>query len=251
MKKWILLTCLISIQSSAASLGTYRIYLDSENSQQKFMVKNDSATPEKCDVSFSYMAYDGKGGVKKLSNTEQAALSEPAIKHLRYSPRQFTIKPKSSQYIAFSYRRQINDKSAEYRTYANIQCIEVDTRLQKGITLKPTIMHSVPLVIRTGKTSDFDVSIAFTRIKQIKNNINFRLTHQGNRSVYGDLNLVDAAGDKVKVLQRNVVIYPEMKYKDFDFSLAGFNNKNMNIVFKETGKYNAKKLFTLPLAGAL
>jgi len=242
---------LISITTSAASLGTYRIYLDNENRQQKFIVKNSNNIPEKCDVSFSYMAYDGKGGVKKLSSAEQATLSEPAIKRLRYSPKQFTIKPKSFQYIAFNYRRQINDKTDEYRTYANIQCIEVDKETKKGITLKPTIMHSVPLVIRTGKPSGLTANLTFTQIIQQQNNLTFRLSHQGERSVYGDITLVNAKGDKLKLLQRNVVIYPEMNYKDFSFSLAGFNNKNMKIVFTETGIYSGRKVFELAINGEL
>jgi hypothetical protein len=251
MKKWIILSCLISIQSGAASLGTYRIYLDNEHRQQKFIVKNSSAIPEKCDISFSYMAYDDNGAVKELSSAEQTALSAPAIKRLRYSPRQFTIKPKSFQYIAFNYRRQINDKPAEYRTYANIQCMQVDDQVKKGITLKPAIMHSVPLVIRTGKSTNLDADLVFSQIKKQNNNIAFRLAHQGNRSVYGDLNLVNAKGDKLKLLQRNVVIYPEMKYKDFAFSLAGFNSKNMKIAFQETGAYSNNKQFTLPVTGEL
>jgi len=251
MKKWIILSCLISIQSGAASLGTYRIYLDSENKQQKFIVKNNSQTPEKCEISFSYMSYTDSGIVVKQSKSEQAILSESAIKRLRFSPRQFTIKPKSFQYVAFNYRRQINDTPAEHRTYANIQCLKVDTEIKEGISLKPTIMHSVPLVIRTGKTTDLDAKLVFSQIDQQTNSITFRLTHQGNRSVFGDLNLIDAKGDKLKVLQQNVVIYPEMKYKDFSLSLGNFTNKNMRIAFQEKGKYSNNKQFSLPLKGEL
>lgn len=251
MKKWIIFCCLISLQSGAASLGTYRIYLDSEHRQQKFIVKNGSEIPEKCDISFSYMAYNDNAEVEKTTILEQTSLSEPATSRLRYSPKRFTIKPRSFQYIAFNYRRQINDKPAEHRTYVNIQCIKVDEKLKKGVTLKPTIMHSVPLVIRTGKATDLDANLVFSQIKHIGKNIAFRLTHQGSRSVYGDLNLVDAKDDKLTVLQRNVVIYPEMKYKNFAFSLADFAGKNMRIEFQETGVYNNKKRFILPVKGDL
>lgn len=252
MKKLILLSCFISIQSSAASIGTYRIYLDGEHRQQKFMVKNSSSHHEKCQISFDYMAYT-KGGaqIKKLSSEDKATLSEPATKRLRYSPRQFTIKPKSAQYIAFSYHRQINDKPAEYRTYANIKCLEVDAQVKKGMNFTPNIMHSVPLVIRTGKSSDLDANLVFSQIKQQGKAIAFRLEHQGNRSVYGDLNLINAKGDKLKLLQRNVVIYPEMSYKDFSFSLAGFTDKNMRVAFQETGTYRNNKQFSLLIEGEL
>ena len=82
------------------------------------------------------MAYDDKGGVKKLTDVEQAALSRPAITHLRFSPKKFTIEPKSFQYIAFTYRRQINDEPAEHRTYVDIQCFPLNKKTKKGINLK-------------------------------------------------------------------------------------------------------------------
>ncbi|AGH45409.1 hypothetical protein [Paraglaciecola psychrophila] len=252
MKKWIILSILFSMQSEAASVGTYRIYLDSEHRQQKFMVKNNSADHEKCNISFDYMAYEEGGGeVIKLSSEEKVALSTPATKRLRYSPRQFTIKPKSAQYVAFNYKRQINDNPAEYRTYANIKCLKVDPLVKEGLNLTPSIMHSVPLVIRTGKSTDLEANLVFSQIKQLANRVAFRLEHQGNRSVYGDLHLINANGDKLKLLQKNIVIYPEMKYKNFNFSLAGFNSKNMKVVFQETGNYSAIKQFSLPLKGKL
>jgi hypothetical protein len=252
MKKWIILSSLLSMQIEAASVGTYRIYLDSEHRQQKFMVKNNSSDHEKCDISFDYMSYvEGGGEVIKLSKEEKVVLSAPATKRLRYSPRQFTIKPKSAQYIAFNYKRQINDEPAEYRTYINIKCLKVDPILKEGLNLTPSMMHTVPLVIRTGKSTDLEANLVFSQIKQQANRVTFRLEHQGNRSVYGDLHLINANGDKLKLLQRNIVIYPEMKYKDFDFLLAGFNGKNMKIEFHETGNYSAIKQFSLPLEGEL
>jgi hypothetical protein len=252
MKKWIILSCLVSLQSSAVSLGTYRIYLDSENREHKFMLKNSSETPERCDLKFTYTAYYESGvEIKKLSAEEQVALSAPALERLRYSPRQFTVEPKSSQYVAFRYRRQISDESAEHRTYASFTCVKDDNRVKTGIKLKPTLMHSVPLVLRTGLPKDLDANLVFSQIKQQNNTISFRIELQGNRSVFGNINLVNAKGDLLDLLQQNVVIYPEMKYKDFVLPLSGFNEENMMIEFQETGEYTAKKQFKMPLKGGL
>jgi hypothetical protein len=252
MKKWIILSCLFTVQSQAVSISTYRIYLDSEHREQKFMVKNSSSDQEKCEIAFDYMAYaEGGTEVKVLSSEERVALSAPAVKRARYSPRQFTIQPKTTQYVAFSYHRQINDKPSEYRTYANIKCLPEAGDVTEGITLSPTIVHSVPLIIRTGKPSDLEVNLVFSQIKTQVNNITFRLEHQGNRSVYGDLKLINDKGDTLKLLQKNVVIYPEMKYKDFAFSLADITEKNLLIEFQETGVESDKKRFSLTLEGEL
>ncbi|WP_339721737.1 hypothetical protein [uncultured Paraglaciecola sp.] len=252
MKKWLLLSCLFSIQSYAGSISTYRIYLDSEHRQQKFMVKNSNPYSERCEISFDYMSYvEGGGEVKPLSNEQKIALSAPAQKRLRYSPRQFTIKPKTTQYVAFSYQRQINDRPAEYRTYANIKCLEIYKNENEGINFSPIIVHSVPLVIRTGKPSDLQASLTFSQVKQQAKKISFRIQHQGTRSVYGDLNLVNTQGEKIKLLQKNVVIYPEMKFKDFSFNLPESTKTNMKIVFQETGGENFNQEFILPLEGEL
>lgn len=237
------------MQSWAASISTYRIYLDSEHREQKFMVKNRDATPEKCDISFDYVAYNEGGENKKLSEDEKVALSAPATKRLRYSPRQFSIDPKSTQYVAFTYKRQINDEPAEYRTYVNIKCLKVASAATEGITLSPAIVHSVPLIIRTGRSTDLTADLVYSQIKQQPNGITFRLENQGDRSVYGDINLVDADGDMLELLQKNVVIYPEMKYKDFSFSFSNPTSKNMKVAFQETGPESDKKQYSFPLEG--
>jgi hypothetical protein len=237
------------MQSYAASISTYRIYLDSENREQKFMVKNRDVTQEKCDISFDYVAYNAGAENQKLSDDEKAVLSAPAIKRLRYSPRQFSIQPKSTQYVAFSYKRHINDEPAEYRTYVNIKCIAQSEPGLVGINLSPTIVHSVPLIIRTGKSTDLKADLVYSQIKQQQNGVTFRLENQGDRSVYGDINLVDANGNMLEYLQKNLVIYPEMKYKDFSFSFTRPITKNMKVEFQETGTESDKKQYSFPLEG--
>lgn len=249
VKKWIILSGLISMQSYAASISTYRIYLDSEHREQKFMVKNKGVTTEKCNILFDYVAYSEGAENKTLSDDEKATLSAPAIKRLRYSPRQFSIQAKTSQYVAFSYKRQINDEPAEYRTYVNIKCIAQSQPGVEGINLSPTIVHSVPLIIRTGRPDELMPNLVYSQIKQQQNSIAFRLENLGDRSVYGDITLVDANGDMLKLLQKNLVIYPEMKYKDFVFSLPNPISKNMKVEFQETGAESDKKRYSFPLEG--
>ena len=115
-------------------------------------------------------------------------------------------------------------------------------------------MHSVPLVIRTGKPQELDANPKFSHVKRQLDTVHFRLDHAGTRSVYGDINLVTENGDRLMLLQRNVVIYPEMKYKDFSFSLVNASetsSKKLKIVFQETGVYSAKKQFELSLEEVL
>ncbi len=245
---WIALTV---VKADAASLGTYRIYLDNKNPQDKFIVKNRSTFPEQCEVSFSYRLYKENGQVVKLTEAEQAERSKTTLNRIRYSPRKFIIQPKSFQYVTFNYRRQINDKTAEHRSYANFTCSTIEDEQQKvGISFTPNIIHSVPLVIRTATLNKFDVNLSFVNIKQQGSSVSFKALHAGNRSFYGDIYLVTANGTELKTFQRNVVIYPDMIYKEFAFDLGEFHDTNTKIVFQENNQYGGTKSFELPMKGA-
>jgi len=247
----ILWIALIAVKVDAASLGTYRIYLDNKNPQDKFIVKNRSTFPEQCELSFSYRLYKENGKVVKLTKAEQAERSKASLDRIRYSPRKFIIQPKSFQYVTFSYRRQINDKAAEHRSYANFICSPIEEKQQlEGVSFTPNLIHSVPLVIRTAALNKFDVDLSFTDIKRQGNSVSFKARHAGNRSFYGDIYLVTADGTELKTFERNVVIYSDMIHKEFAFDLREYKNKNMKIVFQENSQYGGTKSFELPVKGA-
>lgn len=245
-----LFLALLSNLVHAASFGTYRIYLDSDNSQDKFIVKNNTVFAEQCEVSFSYVLYKENGEVIKLTEAEQKKLSKAAEDRFRYSPRQFTIQPKSFQYVTFKYRRQINDSIAEYRTYVNFRCIPVkDDPQQVGVNLSPLIAHSIPLVLRTAPLNKMTLQLAFSNIQKQDKSVSFRLQHSGNRSYVGDILLMTEDGQKLQTLQRHFAFYPEMKYKDLTFSLGEHYDKKVKIVFQESSIYGGNATFELSLQG--
>jgi hypothetical protein len=234
--------------AEAASLGTYRIYLDNDNNPVKFNVKSNSIFPEQCELSFTYRGYNPDGSVQNLTDEQIEQKLQPVMSRLRYSPKGFTLKPNSFQFVAFSFRRQINDEAKEHRAYVNILCNEVRTPDAKGvINLKPVIMHSVPLVLRTGNVGDLDVDIEFNDIKINPSSISVRVNHSGNRSIFGDILLTDGDGEVKKLLQRNAVIYPEMDFKDFVLRTDGVNVEGAWIEFRETSKFEGAKSFKVKL----
>jgi P pilus assembly chaperone PapD len=241
---------LLSNLVNAASFGTYRIYLDSDNSQDKFIVKNNTVFPEQCKVSFSYVLYKENGEVIKLTESEQNKLSKAAVDRFRFSPRQFTIQPKSFQYVTFKYRRQINDSTAEHRTYVNYRCIPVkDKPQQTGVNLSPLIAHSIPLVLRTAPLNKMTLQLSFSNIQKLDKSVSFRLQHSGNRSFVGDILLMTEDGQELQTLQRNFAFYPEMKYKDLTFSLGAHHNIKVKIIFQESSLYGGNATFELNLQG--
>jgi hypothetical protein len=246
-----LLSTLICAKVHAASFGTYRIYLDPQTSQDKFVVKNRSVFPEQCDISFTYIQYEANGELVKLTAIEQAQRSEYVLSRLRFSPRQFTIEPKSFQHVTFKLRRQINDEPAEYRTYVNFACTEIKERqVQEGINLTPAMVMAVPLVLRTAPASKMSVNLSFVNVKQQGQSVSFRLEHTGNQSFFGDIDVMAEDGQKLLTLQRNFVMYPEMIYKDLRFSLGEHSAKKVKLVFQDKSQGGDSNVFELSLQGA-
>jgi hypothetical protein len=254
MKQRLIITLcltLIAAKVSAASFGTYRIYLDNKSPHDKFVVKNQSIFPEQCKVSFSYRQYTANGELVKLTDTEQTERSKPTLDRVRYSPRQFTIQPKSFQHVSFKYRRQINDTPAEHRSYVNFACKKIKPQQKKtGVSFTPSIVHAIPLVIRTAPVSRMTLQLAFLNIKQQDRTVSFRLQHAGNRAFVGDVYLMTENGIKLNSLQRNFAFYSDMIYKDFSFDLGEHHDEEVKIVFQENSQYGGSEIFELFLPGA-
>lgn len=241
--------CAFTVPSEAASLTTYRIFLDSQNPQTKFKVKSSSGFPEKCDIHFTYRAYEDGGTVKKLTPEQEKEFLTPALARFRYSPKSFTLQPKTTQYVTFRYRRLPNDQAEEYRTYANIACFEQDPIVPKGvINLKPALVHAVPMVIRTGNPRQLDLDLTFDNVSKTKDGVSFDTVVSGNRSIFGDLWLVDKDDNRVEVLQRNAVVYQDMGKRHFSFRFAQNIEQGQKVIFEETGvKGDAAKKYSLEL----
>lgn len=228
---------LLSFGSHTASISAYRVYLDPENRTNKFMVTNNSNHIEKCEIKFSYVKYDEYANALALTDIEKTALSQPALSRIRYSPKNFSIDPREVQYITFAMKRRINEEPNEYRTYFNLRCVN-DSHSEQSpnnrFTIKPVLVHSVPLIVRTGK---LNAKLSFDNVTRANSSVSFQLTRTGERSVFGDIKLYTASGEEISTLSRSVVLYPEMKYKEFNFSLSGYEDKKLKLVFEEKLKY--------------
>jgi len=237
---------LFSCLSHSASLGTYRIYLDEQNRQQKFPLINKSNIPEKCTISFKNRRYDESGEPLQLTPEQEAAYSKEALDRIRYSPRTFTIAPRTTQNIMFSYRRKLNDTAGEMRTYAAFRC-EKEQVIETENTLTPALELVVPLVVRTGKVKDLSAELQLVKVDKKDKFSTFRLAHAGNRSLYGDMSLVSDNGEEVHEIRKNAVVYPDMKHIDVNIPNQYLNAKNVQFQFKEKGRFSDNQTILIKL----
>ncbi len=237
------LASVAAFSSQSASLGTYRIYLDEDNPKQKFSVRNKSNVPEICRISFKNRRFDGDGGLVKLSEEQQELYSAPALSRFRFSPKTFTIAPNTTQHVAFSYRRKPGDSSSELRTYPSVLCEKANKRELKDGNFGAVLELSVPLVIRTGKVNNLQADLDFSIVEKNEQVTTVKLEHKGNRSVYGDINIVNKDGDVIQLVRKNAVVYPDMKVLSVNIRSEIANMSDVYLEFKEKDNFSSAKTF--------
>ena len=241
-----LLMILLSWPSQSASLGTYRVYLDDQNRQQKFPLINKSNIPENCTISFKNRRYDESGQVIELTPEQEESYSAEALSRIRYSPRSFTIAPNTTQNVMFSYRRKVNDTPGEVRTYAAFRC-EKEQVVEVGNALTPVLELVVPVVIRTGKLKDLSAGLALSEVEKKDKYSVVKLVHTGNRSLYGNINLVSSKGEQLLNLKKNTVIYPDMKHIFLNIPNQYLAAEAIEIEFKEKGRFRDNQTIRIKL----
>jgi hypothetical protein len=121
---------------------------------------------------------------------------------LRYSPRQVTIAPGSSQTVRMLLRKPADLAPGEYRSHLQFDRVadpvgntSVETQADSdgkrvGVVLTALVGASIPVIVREGSTqaSVTLAQLAFdARAKESPPILAFEIHRDGNRSIYGDL----------------------------------------------------------------
>jgi len=246
----VLLTLTIPLASKAASLTTYRIYLDDNNRTESFVVFAKGSTSEQCSLNFSHFDFDENGTMSK--NPGKSLPENSAKPWVRYSPRNFILTPGKPQSVRFSMRRKPNAEPKEYRSYVAMICEELavdnnssqddsENPVMPKVSIKPVLVQNVPIIVRTGK---LDVEANFTNINVNGNKISATLARQGTRSLYGRLTLVDIDSGEELSFTNGVSIYPETSSFPVLFELSKEygdpSKKNLLMRFEEDENYGGE-----------
>jgi hypothetical protein len=235
-----LILLLGSVSVQAMSLSTYRIYLDNDNSTASFMMFNKEAVSQTCRLDLVHNNFDDNG---KMSKGVSGVIPEnSAIPWVRFSPKNFTAAALSSQTVRFTLRRKANTQAAEYRSYLEVFCDNDETEVAKSkfdvekptVSIKPRLVQNVPVIARTGKL-EAQLSISDFRTENEK--LIFILNRQGNRSLYGTLQLIDKTNGKVINYKKNISIYTETKQLEQNLTPGGTALHQLAVRFVEDERY--------------
>jgi hypothetical protein len=151
-----------------------------------------------------------------------AAGEQFADEMVRFSPRQVTIAPGSSQTVRMLLRKPENLAAGEYRSHLQIDRVpdpvgsgSIEAARDNGnigVTLTALVGASIPIIVRQGDTG---ATVALTQLALLPAgaepaSIAFEIDRTGNRSVYGDLTVtfIPSSGAPVELAKAGgVAVY--------------------------------------------
>ena len=178
-----------------------------------------------------------EGELEEVDPALANAMEAAALEMVAYAPRRVTLEPNQPQQIRVGVRPPENLPDGEYRVHMLFRAIPEPKpataagQVTEGIAieLRPIYGVTIPVFVRVGQLSA-EAGITEARLVNVdgREGIAVELTRSGNRSVYGDLQVVKPGSDPI-VLARGVAIYPEVDRRsvafpipaDFTGSLAG------------------------------
>lgn len=158
------------------------------------------------------------GQLDEVDPAQANAVETAALEMIAYAPRRVTLEPNQPQSIRVGVRPPENLPDGEYRAHMLFRAIpepkpatQASTQASGiSIELRPIYGVTIPVIIRAGKLS---AEAGIGKVALIeeggRKGVALELTRTGNRSLYGDLQIVKAGMDPV-VLARGVAIYPEI-----------------------------------------
>jgi len=219
----------------AASLTEYRVYLDDNNRVKKYILGNSSMNKELCEIEFMNMRFDKKGKEdKSISPIFLQSKTEELLSKIKYSPSKITLEPITTQTVNFVLKRSVkNEEAKEYRAYIDFRCKKAFENTDKvngiQVSVTPTIVQRVPIIIRTG---ELEANLSFLDIKRDNRNLDITFSFQGTRSVYGDLKLYSS--DIMISQKKGIAIYPETSQKNVAINIPSkYLTKELKLVFEE------------------
>ncbi|MES2758931.1 MAG: fimbria/pilus periplasmic chaperone [Pseudomonadota bacterium] len=123
-------------------------------------------------------------------------LAEPMV---RFSPRQITLQPGTSQTVRVMLRKPADLADGEYRSHLHFEKLpevkanSVETNAGAGsigVSITALVGASVPVIVRHGATS---ATVALSNLELLGGNtapaLAMRFSRSGNASIYGDLDV--------------------------------------------------------------
>ena len=201
----LLLLCILSSTVSAGLvLNPQRIVVLDRERATSLELLNTSEETARYQIYFEHKKMLDDGSIVDVTDADEKKIRAGDM--IRYSPRRVDIKSKGSQTIRLAVRRPKNLPDGEYISHLalkqkpNKQAPVIDTvdggsSQEKELNLKvqPILKIAIPVIVRKGTLNAKALlsGISITKISDENQFIQFTLHREGNRSLYGDVEIYE------------------------------------------------------------
>jgi len=218
----------IADAASDIRFSSYRFSLDTKNRQQSFTLTNRGSTTSRCTLGFVHNKVLSNGQLVRVKNADQVANS--ASPYLRFSPKRVTIAAKASQRVRLALKRVKNQPTGEFVSYLRFSCTD-DTRSATGeIAVTPRINYNIPAIVRIGKLT---TQGSISDVSLTNKLLSFNILHSGQRSLYGNIEVIDSDSGDVIARRKNQSIYVGVTKQRIEIILNSKPSSKIKIQFKE------------------
>ncbi|PCK07449.1 MAG: hypothetical protein COA42_14205 [Alteromonadaceae bacterium] len=199
---------------SQMSLDKRRILFSDGDRRDEISAMNISSEFQSFRISITDMEMTENGRLKTADN-----YAFSAREFIRVGPRLGKNVPPGSAQKFRVLKRSQPEEDGEYRTHITIETLLPPAQdHDEGFLVRPSYRYSIPVIIRVGEL-EATAKILSPMLEEHKNNatrkVTFTLYKDGNRSIYGDVELIDAESNLVIKKQKGFAVYAEIDQAKF------------------------------------
>jgi len=233
------------ICSANLALSEYRLYFDGRTKNNSLMIRNTSDKNLDFKLEITHKDMTEEGALIDVSPKQVEGRSAKDM--LRFSPRRGKIAPKGMQAIRMTVRKKAQLPAGEYRAVLRIIASESQNPNSTGISIRPKVAYSVPVIVRHGQLEADSKLINPQLITQNGHpTLTFWQTLTGNRSVYGNFELVNSDNLPVGELT-NVAVYTPLSRRKVYITLQEPISGPLTLKYKENASYGGNIELAIPV----
>ncbi|MCL1130158.1 hypothetical protein L2748_10585 [Shewanella sairae] len=258
MKKLITccITALFAFNASANLLvNPTRVELDKKNTSAVFSLVNKGTEAARYNVYFEDKKMLANGEYAELTK-EQATQSVASF--VRYSPRRVSLEPEQGTRVRLAARVPRNIIPGEYRSYIvfhQIPLAPVSNQASQqshsdtvSLNISAYLKISIPVIMRVGQLTS-DLSIERSQLDSDKHAVEVTLQRTGDRSSFGDIEVINTITNEIVGVSKNIAIYTELSERNFLIPLTKpLNSSELLVRYKENNSLYQPKIVEAKIA---
>ena len=237
----------VAHDASALRLTLKRIVFEGRKRTEVITIINNESEPKTYRLGWRTMRMTEDRALENVEEGQSLEGLRPLEKFVRFAPRRVTVPPGGTQQVRLMLRKPKDLEDGEYRSHFWIQPEaeaakfgeERPTSKGSSVQLKILTGITLPVIVRHGTLeASGSMEKASAAIKGDKIEVSFVLTRTGNKSLYGDVDMICNGGGQQDIRTiRGVAVYPEVSKRNLSFNMpvpADINSCNeINIIYRE------------------